>query len=89
MTLCSKLSSAYFAIRTTSIELDPSVARPVYFALFEYHLRYWGITCQNVLNVIFIVQKKVVRAIANVGHRDSCIPILFFRESLRFPFSSS
>lgn len=78
MRLGSKLSSACFAVRTTRCELGLSVARTVYFALCESHLRYgipfWGAACQKLLNVIFILQKKAVRAIVNAGRRDSCRP---------------
>ena len=59
-----KLSSACFAVRTARMKLGPGIARTVYFALFESHLRYgisfWGLRSQYLLNVLFITQKKAI-----------------------------
>lgn len=76
--LSKKLSSGCFAVRSARSELGPEIARSVYFALFESHLRYgipfWGSAHQYLLQILFVLQKKAVRAIAGVHQRESCRP---------------
>ena len=77
--LSKKLASGCFAIRLTCSELGPEIARSVYFAVFESHLRYgiafWGCTSRYLLNVLVVLQKKAVRSIVNVSQRESCRPL--------------
>ena len=80
--LSKKLSSACFALRSVSKELNLSVARTVYYALFESHLRYalpfWGTCCAAQFDRIFKLQKRAVRYSLGLNSRTHCRD--FFKE---------
>lgn len=74
--LCSRLSSALFAIRRVKHVSTEDAARTAYSSLFECHLRYgivlWGATTNGCLERVLITQKKAVRMLADLDWRASC-----------------
>lgn len=95
--LSKKLSSACFALRSVSKELNLSTSRTVYCALFESHLRYalpfWGTCCATQFDRIFRLQKRAVRYLLGLNSRTHCqdffkkykiftLPSLFIFESV-------
>ena len=83
--LGKRLSAVCFAIRIVSNELSCSTAKMVYHSLFESHVRcgivFWGFTNKQLLNSIFILQKRAVRYLCRVVGREHCQP-LFIREKI-------
>ena len=83
--LGKKLFSGCFAVRMVGQQM----ARIVYFALIESHLRYgipfWGSSSQYLQNMIFVLQKKAIRFIANVDQRTSCKPFFINLQILTLP----
>lgn len=80
------LSSSCYAVRVASAQLGVAVARIVYYSLFESHLRYgiafWGFCSRQLLNSVFVVQKRAVRYMCGVGYRDHCRPLFLRYEIL-------
>lgn len=76
--LCRKLSRGCFALRMVSRELDMSMARNVYFALIDSHLRYgvcfWGSCSDQLFNSVFVLQKRAIRFLCKLNIRESCRP---------------
>lgn len=76
--LNKKLSGGCFALRTVSRELDMSMARNVYFALIDSHLRYgvcfWGSCSDHLFNSVFVLQKRAIRFLCKLNIRESCRP---------------
>jgi hypothetical protein len=70
----AKLNSACFAIRALKLFLTIEDLRIVYFAyvhsIITYGLPFWG-NAVNSKNV-FIIQKRIIRAIMNVNPKISC-----------------
>ena len=72
--IAPKLCSAYYVLRS----LKPMVPQPtlttIYYAYFHsilsYGIIFWG-NSSNV-NELFILQKEIVRILANIGPRESC-----------------
>lgn len=79
LNVCRKLSSGCFAVRLAKRELGKSVARTIYFALVESHLRYalpfWGLAAKSLMNVVLILQKRAVRFVCGTGLREPCRPL--------------
>lgn len=77
-TLSKKIASGCYAVRTVSRELGLLTAKSVYYALVESRLRYgiafWGMCSQGLLNIIFVLQKRALRSLYHIGHRESCRP---------------
>lgn len=71
--ISKKLGSAVFAIKKIRHITDVETARLIYFAYFQsimsYGLLLWGSAADT--NVIFILQKRAVRAIYNKRPRES------------------
>lgn len=71
--LGNRLSSAVYAIREVRKLTDVATARLVYFAYFHslmsYGILLWGAGAD--ISVIFILQKRAIRAIYNLKSRDS------------------
>ena len=71
--LSKRLSSAAFAVRKIRQLTDIATARLVYFAYFHsimsYGILLWGTGAD--VDSIFILQKRAVRAIYNMGPRES------------------
>src|SRR5436190_4619927 len=80
--LCSKLSSALFAIRRTKTISTKEATRTAYHALFESHVRYgitvWGASANNHLERVLVLQKKALRIMADLKGHESCREV--FRE---------
>lgn len=72
-TLCSKLSSAAFAVRQIRQFSDVDTARLVYFAYFHsimsYGILLWGGAAD--IESVFVLQKRAIRAIYRMRCRDS------------------
>lgn len=62
----------------TSRELGISMAKNVYFALVESHLRYgvcyWGSCAQYLFDSVFLLQKRAIRCMIGLNRRASCKP---------------
>lgn len=72
--LCATLSSTIYLFRRLKNICQVPVLRMAYFALFHSHLNYGILLWGNSTHVtkIFILQKKIVRIIANVSPTHSC-----------------
>ena len=96
-TLCNKLSSVCFAVRTLMTKLTPKSIRTLYHANFETHLRYgiqiWGNSPH--IQKVFIVQKRIIRIIARADPNTPCknifkslniltLPCLFILDTLLY-----
>lgn len=74
--ICAKLASGIFAMRTLDTFCSIEVLKMAYFGLvyphFAYGLRLWG-SCSNArFQRVFILQKKAVRIIKKLNSRESC-----------------
>ena len=73
-TIAPKLSSAGFALRIVKPLLSPESLRMVYFSYFHaimtYGIIFWGNSSHS--NIIFRLQKRVIRIITGIRNRDSC-----------------
>ena len=71
--LSNRLSSAAFAVSKIRQLTDEKTARLVYYSYFHsimsYGILLWGSASE--INTIFILQKRAVRAIYKMNHRDS------------------
>lgn len=71
--LTKKLSSAAFAVRKIRDLTDVKTARLIYFSNFHSHMSYgillWGRAAD--INIIFILQKRAIRAMYNLSSRTS------------------
>lgn len=87
--LNKKLASGCFSVRATFRELGKGVARNVYFALVESHLRYalpyWGACSQYLFNSVFVLQKRAVRNLCNAHPRTHCRPLFIENGILTLP----
>lgn len=74
--LCSKLSSALYVLRRLRQISSDDTTKAAYFALFEAHVRYgiavWGNSSRRNTKRVLVLQKKAVRILAGLGHRESC-----------------
>jgi exonuclease III len=74
--ICAKLSSGIFAMRTLDTFCSIEVLRTAYFGLvyphFAYGLRLWGSCSNERFQRVFILQKKAVRIIKKLNSRESC-----------------
>lgn len=72
--LSKKLNRAYFVILTLSRVVDKKVLSMVYYAyvysLLSYGVIFWGNSVHS--EKIFIIKKKIIRAIKNLKSRESC-----------------
>ncbi|CAH2211691.1 jg6806, partial [Pararge aegeria aegeria] len=71
--LANRLSSAAFAVKKIRMLTDIETARLVYFSYFHsimsYGILLWGNAAD--INTIFVLQKRAIRAIYNLGPKDS------------------
>jgi len=69
-----KLSAATFAMRVVQPLLSLDSLKLVYYSYFHsilsYGIIFWGNTPHN--NIIFKMQKKIVRIMTGIRNRDSC-----------------
>lgn len=81
--LCSKLAQSCFAICNLKNNLDKKSLLSVYYALVYSNLSYniivWGQSVDT--NRIFILQKRILRIIFDMGYRESC-RTMFRKESI-------
>lgn len=72
--VCTKLKQAYYAMRQLKGILCNEALLSVYYALAYSHLTYnivaWG--CASKINRVFILQKRLIRLLYNIGPRESC-----------------
>lgn len=87
--LNTKLASGCYSVRATYQELGTEMARNVYFALVESHLRYalpfWGACSQYLFDSVFVLQKRAVRNLINAHPRTHCKPIFIKQNILTLP----
>ena len=73
-TILPKLSSASFALRVVKPFLSQDSLTMVYYSYFHsvmtYRLIFWGNSHHS--NVIFRLQKRIIRIIVGIRGRDSC-----------------
>ena len=69
-----KLSAATFAMRVVQPFLSLDSLKLIYYSYFHsvltYRIIFWGNTPHS--NVIFRMQKKIVRIVVGIRNRDSC-----------------
>ncbi|KAG8302936.1 hypothetical protein J6590_108243 [Homalodisca vitripennis] len=74
--LCRKLSSGVYVIKRIHWVGGLIAAKSAYYSMMESHIRYgitvWGGTSEGNLNRILLLQKKAIRALANLQPLDSC-----------------
>lgn len=72
--LKKRLANSLYCIKVTTGNLPLREARTVYFAYFHsiatYGMIAWGVSSE--LETIFKLQKKAIRTLAGLQHRDSC-----------------
>ena len=87
--LSGKLASGCFSVRATFRELGVEVARDVYFALVESHLRYalpfWGGCSQHLFQTVFTLQRRAVRSLCGAHPRTHCKPLFIRHKILTLP----
>ena len=73
-TIIPKLSSACFALRVVKPFLSQDSLKIVYYSYFHsimtYGLIFWGNSHYS--NIIFRLQKRIIRIIVGIRGRDSC-----------------
>jgi hypothetical protein len=73
-TIIPKLSSASFALRVVKPFLSQDSLKMVYYSYFNsimtYRLIFWGNSLCS--NIIFRLQKRIIRIIVGIRGRDSC-----------------
>jgi len=72
--LTKRMSTICFALRCVKHSLSKPTLKLIYFAhvhsIMSYGIIFWGSSAN--VNRVFILQKKIIRIIANLGPRDSC-----------------
>ena len=72
--MAAKLCSACYVLRNLIHIVPQTTLRIIYYAhihsILSYGIIFWG-NFTNV-NKLFILQKRIVRIISNIGPRDSC-----------------
>lgn len=85
--LSRKLSTSIFQLRKLSTILSKVALRSAYFAFFNSYISYgitlWGNSPTAIR--VFIMQKKAVRILANIGFRDHCKPYFISLKILTLP----
>lgn len=75
--LAGRLNSLCFAIRNLRAVLEPQQLLTVYHAMVHsrilYAVQFWGTS--SFADIVFKSQKRVVRCMAGVSSRTSCVPI--------------
>lgn len=85
--VCSKLNSAYYALYRLTSMMDRNDLVSVYYALVQSVLSYnvivWGQATD--WKRVFIAQKRVIRLLFKLSHRDSCREVFKMNGILTFP----
>ncbi|KAG8258144.1 hypothetical protein J6590_108468 [Homalodisca vitripennis] len=83
--VCQRLGASIYSLRYLTSFLSRDTVRLVYFGYFvpilTYGLIFWGTASGKLINRVFKLQKKAVRLMCGLGHRESCREV-FPRESL-------
>jgi hypothetical protein len=76
--LCAKLSSGIYALRSLAKYCPSQVLMTAYYGLIYPHLSYgvviWGACANYQFQRLFKLQKKAIRIIAKIHFRESCRP---------------
>lgn len=71
-----KLSAGCYVIRVISKQLNHSMARSLYFSIIESNIRYgiafWGFANKQLLQSVFVLQKRALRYLCGLNFRDHC-----------------
>uniref|UniRef100_A0A1B6MG05 Reverse transcriptase domain-containing protein n=1 Tax=Graphocephala atropunctata TaxID=36148 RepID=A0A1B6MG05_9HEMI len=74
--LCSRLSTAIFALKRIKAVGTPEAVKAAYYALFEAHVRYaitlWGGSSGGNLNRVLVLQKRALRIMNGLQPQESC-----------------
>lgn len=72
--VCKKLASSVFVVRSLNECVSKATLRTVYFSLFHSIMSYGIIIWGGSTNAtrVFGMQRRVVRVLANLGYRDDC-----------------
>lgn len=77
--ICKKLLPLSFVFRRLRHICSRHILLALYFGQVYPHLSYgalfWGTARVDQVQRVFKVQKRIIRAMNNVGHRDSCRPL--------------
>lgn len=72
--LCSKLAKATFAILNLKKEINIKGLITSYYSLaysvMSYSISVWGLSVEA--NRVFVMQKRIIRIMFNLGYRESC-----------------
>ena len=72
--ICKKLNGVNYTLRVLKQYTNSEVLKTIYYANFQSILRYgimfWG-NCSDI-NDVFVIQKRTIRTILNLGYRESC-----------------
>lgn len=81
--LCKKLGQSCFAINSLKHNLDQKSLLSVYYALVYSQIAYNIIAYGNSTDIqrVFVIQKRIIRSIYNLGYIESCRDI-FKREKI-------
>jgi hypothetical protein len=87
--LSKKLAKAAYAIRVLKYSINSDALITVYYAYFHsllsYGIEIWGNAALYLTDRVFILQKRVIRIIANLGPLDSCREAFIKFKILPFP----
>lgn len=74
--LCSRLSTAIFALKRIKAVGTPETVKAAYYALFEAHVRYgitlWGGSSNGNLHRVLVLQKRALRIMSGLRPQESC-----------------
>ena len=74
--ISGRLRSCIFLIKSLKTKVPATLLRTIYYANFYSHIQYgiifWG--SSSCAHRLFILQKRVIRAIFGISQRTSCVP---------------
>ena len=77
--LCKKLTRIIFLLRSLKYNVPFAYLRSAYYIIFHsiisYGLLIWGHSTGTYINKVFLLQKKAIRIIMNVGIKEHCKPL--------------
>jgi Reverse transcriptase (RNA-dependent DNA polymerase) len=80
----NKVSKSLFLLNRSKHFLPMSALRMLYFALIHCHFTYcpliYSIANKSQINKLFLLQKKAIRIISNVGYRDHTAPLFIAKD---------
>lgn len=99
--LCKRLAKLVFAVKQLSSFCDIEILKTLYFAniqsILKYGIVHWG--CSSEAKRVFLMQKRVIRAIIGLSPRDTCrnafrdlrimtVPALYVYEVLCYAYEN-